>query len=242
MPNNLGYTGYQQPGDEAGDFGAQSFLIRQILSRVNTCTLVQIVAVTNSGGLSPVGFVDVQPLVNQVDGANNSMPQGVLHRLPYFRIQGGTDAIIIDPKMGDIGIAVFASRDISTVKNTKAQANPGSGAQFSMSDGIYIGGVLNGTPVQYIQFTSTGINVVSPSKITCTAPNIEMDASAEFVVNSAAITLNGPVSATSTVAAATSVTAPIVTGSTNVVFGGKSGIGHTHGGVQTGPGTTGAPS
>lgn len=227
MPNNSGYTGVQQPGDGAGDFGAQSFLIRQILSRVNTSTLVKVVSVTNAGGLSAVGFVDVQPLVNQVDGANNSAPQGILRKLPYFRIQGGTDAIIIDPKVGDIGIAVFASRDISTVKNTKKQANPGSGAQFSMSDGLYLGGVLNGVPAQYVQFTPTGINVVSPTKVTITAPGI---------------TLNGPVTVNGSVSATGTVTAPNVVGTTNVTFGGKSGVGHTHGGVQTGSGNTGAPT
>lgn len=39
-----------------------------------------------------------------------------------------------------------------------------------------------------------------------------------------------------------SVTAPLITGTTNVTFGGKSGIGHTHSGVQTGGGNTGVPN
>lgn len=38
-----------------------------------------------------------------------------------------------------------------------------------------------------------------------------------------------------------SVTAPLVVGTTNVTFGGKSGTGHIHSGVQTGGGNTGAP-
>lgn len=206
MSNN----GVQQPGDGAGDFGAQSFLIRQILGRVNTATLVQIIAVTNAGGLSAVGFVDVQPLVNQVDGANNSMPQGILYRLPYFRLQGGTDAIILDPKAGDIGIAVFADHDITKVKNTKKQANPGSGARFSMSDGVYIGGVLNGVPVQYVQFTPTGINVVSPTQVSITAPVIVSNGA---WAHTGAITANGK----------------------NI------GSTHTHSGVTTGSGNSGAP-
>jgi hypothetical protein len=97
---------------------------------------------------------------------------------------------------------------------------------------MYVGGFLNGVPAQYVQFTPTGINVVSPSKVTITAPNVEVDG---------AITLNGPVTATSTITAATSITAPLVAGTTNVTFGSKSGIAHVHSGVQTGPGNTGAP-
>ena len=116
MSGSSGYTGVQQPGDGAGDFGAISFLIRQILSRFNTATLVKVVSCTNAGGVSPVGMVDVQPLINQMDGAGNGIDQGVLHNLPYLRIQGGSNAIIIEPQPGDIGIAVFASRDISKVK------------------------------------------------------------------------------------------------------------------------------
>jgi uncharacterized protein involved in type VI secretion and phage assembly len=38
------------------------------------------------------------------------------------------------------------------------------------------------------------------------------------------------------------VQAPNVIGTTNVTFGGKSGIAHTHSGVQTGIGNTGAPN
>ena len=51
-----------------------------------------------------------------------------------------------------------------------------------------------------------------------------------------AMNVTGPVTATGT------VTAPNVVGTTNVTFGGKSGIAHTHSGVQTGGGSTGAPN
>jgi hypothetical protein len=221
------YQGFQSPETFGSEFNAQTFLIQSILSGVHTCTLVKVISCTNSGGLTPVGTVNVQPLVNQVDGAGNKTDHAVIYSCPYFRLQGGVNAVIIDPGPGDIGIMVFADRDISTVITTKAQANPGSNSRCSMSDGLYIGGALNGTPNQFVQFTSAGITVTTPGT---------------FTVNAAAITLNGPVTATSTIVADTSVTAPLVTGSTNVTFGGKSGIGHTHGGVQPGSGNTGAPS
>jgi phage gp45-like len=62
-----------------------------------------------------------------------------------------------------------------------------------MADGLYFGGLLNGTPAQYVQFTEGGINIVSPSKVTVVAPAVEVDASATITYNSPLITLNGTV-------------------------------------------------
>jgi hypothetical protein len=175
MAIEAGYKGLASPNSGEGQYNAINFLVRQILNGVRTATLVQIVSVTNSGGVSPVGFVDVQPLVNQLDGYSNAVPHGVLHHLPYMRLQGGANAVIIDPQVGDIGIAVFADRDISSVSANKAQSNPGSFRQFDMADGMYIGGLLNGAPTQFVQFNSTGITITSPNKITLTAPAVQIN-------------------------------------------------------------------
>jgi hypothetical protein len=184
-----GFKGAQTPESGVSDFSVMSFVINQILNRANTSTLVQVKAVTNSGGLSAVGYVDIQPLVSQLDGDGNAVPHGVVYHVPYFRLQGGTDAVIIDPKVGDTGIAVFADHDISSVKANKGEALPGSMRRFDMADGLYQGGFLNGIPNQYVQFTSGGINVVSPTKITCTAPVVEVDASTSATVISPIINL-----------------------------------------------------
>lgn len=174
--NNFGYTGTQDPASGSGEYGALSFLVNQILAQIQTVTLVKIVAVTNNGGVSPVGFVDVQPLVNQVDGAGSATPHGVVFGLPYFRLQGGSNAIILDPQVGDIGMCGFASRDISSVKASQSQANPGSGRTFDWADGLYFGGLLNGIPVQYMAFSSSGIDIVSPTRIRMSAPEIDLQA------------------------------------------------------------------
>lgn len=155
---NIGF-GQQTPDDSTSDYNVVAFIINQFLGRVRTATLVQVKAVTNEGGVSPVGFIDAQPLVNQIDGVGATTPHGTIFNLPYFRLQGGTNAIILDPKVGDIGIAIIADRDISAVKTTKAVASPGSFRKFDLADGVYIGGVLNGTPDQYIGFTDDGIKL-----------------------------------------------------------------------------------
>jgi hypothetical protein len=91
--------------------------------------------------------------------AGNPIPHDVIHNLPYFRLQGGTNAVIVDPDVGDKGFAVFCSRDISAVKRTKAIANPGSSRRFNWADGLYVGGVLNGTPANYVEVSPSGITV-----------------------------------------------------------------------------------
>ena len=179
-----GYTGYAQPNSHSSDLNAIAFVFQMLMGKVRTAMMVKVVSVTNAGGLEPVGYVDVQPMVNQTDGAMNAVPHGVVPGLPYFRLQGGANAVIMDPEVGDTGVAVFADRDISTVKATKATANPGSKRRFDMADGLYIGGFLNGAPTQVIQFTNAGINITSPTAVNVTAPAI---------VLTGAIVLDGPV-------------------------------------------------
>lgn len=222
----------QTSADVADDYSALAFVIRSLLGRMATITLVKVVACTNSGGVAPYGFVDVIPLINQMSGDRVATPHGTVYRLPYFRLQGGTNAVILDPQLDDIGLAAFASRDISSVKADpaaavananagKGGANPGSLRQYDMADGLYFGGFLNGQPVQTVQFAAGGITVTSPTKVTVHAPDIQLE---------------GPVHITGA-----------VTGDSTAVFQGDvTGAGtslhtHTHGGVQTGGGHTAPP-
>lgn len=142
------------------------------MSRMATATLVEVMGVTNEGGVAPVGFVDIRPMINQVDGDGNAEPHATIFGCPYVRIQGGTNAVIIDPVIGDIGLAVFSSRDTSSVVASRAQANPGSKRQFDWADAVYVGGLLNGVPAQYLQFSDEGISIVAPVAISVTAPQV----------------------------------------------------------------------
>jgi len=212
---DTGYPGFKRPTSGNDPWSAVNFMVRMILGELATATVVQVKGVTNAGGVAAVGSVDVLPLVRQVTPDGDGVPHGTVFGLPYMRMQGGENAVILDPQVGDIGIAVFASRDISSVKATKAEALPGSGRSFDYADGLYIGGVLNGTPTQYVRFAADGITLKSPTKVTLEAPAIE---------------LKGPVTGTSTAA---------FTG--DVTGAGKSLSTHRHGGVTTGGGQTGVP-
>lgn len=67
-------------------------------------------------------------------------------------------------------------------------------------------------------------------------------ASTQVQITSPLVTMSGSLQVAGAITAGATVTAPNVVGTTNVTFGGKSGIGHTHSGVQTGSSNTGAPT
>lgn len=174
--------GQQNPGTLGNEYNVMVFVIAQLLAQIQTATLVKVISCSNDGGLAPVGRVVVQPMIFQVSPLG-IVPHGEISDVPYQRLQGGTDAVILDPKPNDLGICIFASRDIANVKADPQGAvaaggtTPGSAGQFDWADGLYLGGVLNGTPTQYIRFSSTGVEVVSLTKVTLRAPEIELDGS-----------------------------------------------------------------
>lgn len=175
MRNKFGLLDHSATLDE----GAQlQFIITNLIGRIQTVTLVQVKAV-NATGVSQVGTVDVQPMVAQLDGQGNAYPHGIIHNIPYFRLQGGSNAVIIDPQVGDIGMCGFCSRDISSVKANKTPSNPQSLRRFDYADGLYFGGFLNGTPEQYIHFKEGGIDVISPGEIKLKGSKVILDAPVE---------------------------------------------------------------
>jgi hypothetical protein len=213
----------QKPADVASEYATLQFVIQQMLYRMQTSMPVRVMKVTTNGGVAPVGRVDVLPLVHQIAGDGTAVPHGTVFNVPYSRVQGGANAIIMDPEVGDIGICLFASRDISSVKANPAAAaanggaNPGSARAFDFADAVYVGAILNAVPTQFVQFSTAGVRVLSPTKITLEAPAIE---------------LKGPVTATQTIDAPNG---EITSQGTHLHT-------HTHSGVVPGGGTSGPPS
>ena len=213
MSQKTSYQTNYVSADNASEIGRLQLIIKTALSGVRTSIPVQIIAVTNAGGVSPIGTVDVQPMVNSVDGSGQIWAHGIIHNVPYMRIQGGANGIILDPQINDIGIATVCDRDLSTVQNVGVKINPATGHNFTsapgsnrkndMSDMVYLMTIIGQAPTQYIQFNSAGITITSPTAVTINAD----------------VTINGT-----------------LTNNGHLV-----GSTHTHGGVQTGSGQTGVP-
>ena len=207
----------QVTADYSSEIGRLQFIINSALSGVRTAIPVLVKAVSNNGSLSPIGTVAVQPMVSMLDNSGNAWPHGIIYNVPYMRIQGGANGVIIDPVVGDIGIATVCDRDISTVQNTGKVGAPASLRKNDMSDIVYLMTIIGAAPTQYIQFNSAGITITSPTTVTINATDIK---------------INGKLTVTGDVA----TTGALTNNSKNV------GSTHTHSGVTTGSGTTGAPT
>lgn len=191
------------------------FFFEQMLAKVQTSLPVRVAAVTNNGDVSPTGFVDVVPMVTQTDALGVAVPHTTIFNLPYCRVQGGANAVIIDPQVGDIGVAVFASRDISKVKYTGKENPPGSDRRYSFSDGMFLfATITKQAPTRYIRFNENGIEIIAPDAITITAPAVKINAAGSIALQSQTLTHNG-----------------VNIGST-----------HIHGGVAPGGSNTGGPA
>lgn len=194
---------------------ALAFVFQQLMAQTWSACPVKVISCTSSGDLDLAGTVDVQPLVNQVDGSGTATPHGTIYSLQYNRVQGGVSGIIIDPVAGDIGFAVFCDRDISSVVANKAQANPGSARRFNPADGIYVGGILNAVPTRFIRFGDDGLYITDTDQITLTAPTIALDGD---------VTISGT-----------------TVGQGDGTFDGTSVHTHKHSGVTVGASNTGQP-
>lgn len=165
VPTSGGFVGPAWLQTFGSQFNAMSFLTRQIIAGKAFAAMVQVKLVSTTGALAPAGMVSVQPMVNQIDGLGNQVPHGTIYNLPFFRLQGGVNAIILDPVVDDIGLAVICDRDISVVKATGKVSGPGSFRQNDWADGCYFGGFLNGTPENVVQFQGGNINVIATGTI-----------------------------------------------------------------------------
>ncbi|AOM39274.1 hypothetical protein [Xenorhabdus hominickii] len=148
----------------------------------------------------------------------------------------------MNPVPGDIGLIAVCDQDISTVKVTKKSAMPGTGRTHNYSDAIYLGGVLNSEPTQYVEFTDNQINIVSPNKINVNAPQVEVTANTSYTVNAPVIILNGAVTQGGGSHGGDAKFGGSIDAKGEVTGNGINLSTHVHGGVKSGGDSTNKPS
>lgn len=151
------------------EYDAQLAFVRSVLnSEINTALLVSVRNVIPGGGA--IGKVDLLPMVTQLDAQGNTISPGMIFNVPYFRYHGGNAAVILDPIVGDIGLAVFAKKDSSTVVAGDSEPKqPGSFRTFDMADGFYFGSMLAAVPQTFIRFNQNQtIDIVANSGVNVT--------------------------------------------------------------------------
>jgi hypothetical protein len=189
-----GYRGFRGSRGDGSEVTALRFMVQSVLSEVATAAVVRVVDVSNNGEVKPPGTISVQLLVHQIDGVGNAHPHGTIFNVPYKRNQCGPHGIIMDPKAGDIGVIVCASRDISSVKVNKGDASPpGSFRRHDLADALYIGTVIaKDPPTQYMQFTDDGMALLTPKKLTIKCDVLEINADSSITLTSPIVTVKSP--------------------------------------------------
>lgn len=158
---------------DSSDLNRMEFLIK-VLQRDMSTAIPVIITAVQAGDTNAAGYVDARPLVAQLDAWGNALPMATLHHLPYFRLQAGRAGIVLDPVPGDIGLAVFAQSDCSTLKQGQTEtAQPGSWRKFDQADGFYVGGFINTQIDTYIRLAQDGsVKITAPGNVTIDAPTV----------------------------------------------------------------------
>ena len=176
MSEQQAYAGQGDRQSGTSEWNRMNAAIRSVMNQMATMTLVKVLAVRER-------VVDIQPIVAQMDGAGNAVEHGTIHNVPVWRYQAGAAAVIVDPLVGDVGMAVFAHSDISAAKATSGASPPGSKRRFDWADAVYLGGVFGSEPTTTITLSAAdGVVISSNRPVTVNA--------------SAGIALNGPTTVT----------------------------------------------
>ena len=149
-----------------------------INKRVNTSEMVKIIAVEPGGPGGAAGYVTVKPLVGQTNAKGETIEPVELYKIPYYRMQCGGAAIVMDPQPGDIGLVNFTKRDSSGVKQEQSDTvPPGSFRTFDQGDGVLVGTMLNKAPETYVEMSP------DDKRVTTHAPEKAIVETKESTVN-----------------------------------------------------------
>lgn len=221
-----GGVSQQGPNDHSNEFNRVAFLVRQMVANIEKMMPAQVTAANPGAGSPPVaGTVDVQLLVSQIDGNGTVLPNGVVSGVPYFRVQGGKWAVVVDPAVGDFGFIIAADRDISSVKAQPGVAAPGSPRKHSYSDGVFLPCPLStAVPAATVWLKADGTFVITDAN--------------QNVVESTTSGLNFGVGGTTVL----SLTSALATFSVDIATPTLTSMdAHTHSGGTLGGGLTGPP-
>ncbi|MBS5291672.1 MAG: hypothetical protein KHY22_04020 [Sutterella wadsworthensis] len=249
---------------EQGSINALEFFVRSMINGiVNTAIPVRVDSIERPAEGGGAAYLKATPLIQQRNAAGDALPCVPIPRLRWFRLQHGTAAIICDPKVGDIGLAVVAHQDVSNLDGGSEPQPPNSFRTFDLSDGFYIGGFWGSAPKTFIRIEDSGdVTITAPQAVTVNTKNATVNASVATVINTPKTTITGDtyidktLNVTGRITGAGGITVSGGSGGSSVrgnfklegsmsatgdvVAGGKSLMKHTHKGDSGG--NTGVPN
>ncbi|WP_242349264.1 hypothetical protein [Mucispirillum schaedleri] len=183
MSKSKGVANYE---DLTSEYNALNFIITSIIkSTVNTCYAVTVTKVDADNQK-----VTVKPLIVQIDADNNKIELSEIFEIPYFRYSAGRTAVKLDPVAGDIGVLIIFKSDSNNIKTgDNSQILPNTFLNYPLYSGIYIGGMLNNDPENYIEIKDDSITINANKKIVINCQTAEINADSEVNINSSKINL-----------------------------------------------------
>lgn len=184
--NNGEFTG-------SSEYNVLDFVIRSIIcGLVNTAIPVRVDKVERPAENGGAGYLSATPLIKMRSAKGDALDMVSIPKLRWFRLQHGTAAIIVDPKPGDIGLAVFAQQDVSALNGGSEPIQPGSFRCYSISDGFYFGGFWGQKPTTFIRIEDNGqVTVTAPQSVVVNSIDVTVNASGSTKIDSPSVTITG---------------------------------------------------
>lgn len=134
--SNFGTAGFLKHHSLSNEYESTAFPIQRILSQQNNVMPVSVKDCYRKDGRI---FVDIQVIIKQIDADGHGHSNTTIFEIPYLPLAGGGFSIEIEPQAGDVGLAVFCDRDISSFKETFSESLPPSRRKNHSGDAIYLG-------------------------------------------------------------------------------------------------------
>lgn len=185
----------QNSGEFTGssEYNVLDFVIRSIVcGLVNTAIPVRVDKVERPAEGGGAGYLSATPLIKMRSAKGDALDVVSIPKLRWFRLQHGMAAIIVDPKPGDIGLAVFAQQDVSALNGGSEPIQPGSFRCYSISDGFYFGGFWGQKPTTFIRIEDNGqVTVTAPQSVVVNSIDVTVNASGSTKIDSPSVTITG---------------------------------------------------
>lgn len=225
-----------KPQDVNCEANINEFIFNTLMSRYSFVQLV----IVNKVKAGPL--IDVMPLVSGFSADGSRIDNSPVFNVPVWRLQRGPSAVIMDPIEGDIGLMLCCDRDITKVRDEKKESLPASKRVHSKSDGIYLGGVLNAEPSQYVKFSNDGIDIVSPLVVQVNGNTVVVNADEKISLNAPIIEANGQLTQGSGSYAGDAMFGGTITATGEITGSGIKLSTHNHSGVERGSSNTDSPN
>lgn len=206
------------PSDIQDRAGFLKFFGSKLSSKIQKVIPAQIISYDRSANRAVI-----KVLALDITSTGEKLEMKPIPNIPVLNLAGGGFVFSFPVQEGQIGWLICADKDISVFKSVLSLFTPASYRQHQYEDGFFVPDNLNGFEVPANEANAVILTSLDgATKITLQ--------NGQAVITASSTVINGNLTVNGTITASGDVTGAGISLST-----------HTHGGVQTGGGSTGVP-